>query len=106
MAFANLLAPAGIIQADDLHRQRVVEVRHRRVVEADVPVFADSDEARIDGGLGEQVAISTAFRVQIPRVTVDIMHGAERNTVGQPGLQPQTETRRVRRRHAGILVQM
>ena len=56
MAFANLLAPAGIIQADDLDGHRVGKVGHRGVVEGNVSVFADSDETDVDRGLGEQGA--------------------------------------------------
>src|SRR5665647_1927090 len=106
MAFANLLSPAGIVEMDNLDRQGVGEVRHRRVVEANVSVLADSDKAGVDGRLGEQGAIAAALSFHIRRVTVNIVHGAQRNAVGQPRLQPPPETRRMRHRHAGVLVQV
>jgi hypothetical protein len=75
MAFADLLAAAGIIEADDFDRYRVVEVRHGRVVETNVAVFADADEAGVDWGFGQQGAVAAAFRLQVRRVTVDVARG-------------------------------
>ncbi len=106
MAFANLLAPAGIIQADNLDGHRVGKVGHRRVVEGNVSVFADTDETHVDRSLGEEGAVAAALRLQIGGVAVHIMHSAERNAVRQPSLQPQPETRRVRGLDTGILIQM
>ena len=105
MSFANLLAPGGIIQADNLDGHRVGKVGRRRVVESNVSVYTDTNETRVDRGLGEEGAVAAAIRLEIGGVAVHIMHSAERNAIRQPCLQPQPE-RRVRGRHTGIFIQM
>ena len=98
--------PAGIVQSDNLDTQGIGEIRHRRIIEGNVPVLSDSDSTNVDWRLGEEVAVAAALGLQIRRVAVEVVHGAERHTIGKPGLQPQPETRRMRHSHASILVEM
>ena len=57
VALVDLLAPAGGVELDHLHVERVVEVGHRRVVEGQVAVLADAQAAQV-----ERVVLAAARR--------------------------------------------
>ena len=44
----SLLVAAHFVQGDNLYRGRIVEFRHRRVVESDMAVFTDAHEYNVD----------------------------------------------------------
>lgn len=51
-----LLVAAHFVQGDNLYRGRIVEFRHRRVVESDMAVFTDAHEYNVDWRLCQQPA--------------------------------------------------
>src|SRR4051812_25742322 len=47
-AIVHLLLPADLVEFDDLHEPRVVEVRHRGVVESEMAILPDPKADHID----------------------------------------------------------
>ncbi len=56
VALVDLLAPAGLVELDHLHVERVVEVGHRRIVEGEVAVLADAETAQVERVLSAEMS--------------------------------------------------
>ena len=56
VALPDLLAAAGVVQLDDLHRLRILEVGNGRVVERQVAVLPDPEAAHVQGWAASSVA--------------------------------------------------
>ncbi len=63
MSLACLLLAASLIERYELHRSRVAEIRYRRIVKRDVPVFAKADERHIDRSIKKEFGIARHFGV-------------------------------------------
>src|SRR5437867_222185 len=75
MPFVDLLLSAGNIQLHQFHRTRVLKIRDWWIVKREMPVFADSQAAKIDRLGAQQLAIAFALIERQKRVTGDIMEG-------------------------------
>lgn len=73
----HLLLAAGGIEIDHLHDQGIVEKGHVRVVEGEVPVFADSQEHDIGRHPFEQLGVTTALGLGIGGLRIHAVHRVE-----------------------------
>ena len=86
-----LLVAAHFVQRDNLYRGRIVEFRHRRVVESDMAVFTDAHEYNVDWRLCQQPGVAAAFGLNVGRVAVQIAYLAKGQTVEHAGAQKVAE---------------
>ena len=68
--FADLLAATDLVQRNDSVCRLRLEVR-RRVVERDVPVFADADAGKVDRALADRSLQPRAFSGRVGRIAAD-----------------------------------
>ncbi len=61
VSLVNLLGPARRVQGHHLHILRVVEIGHRRVVEGQVPVLADTQAAEVEGVVAQERRVPLAL---------------------------------------------
>ncbi len=91
VALPHLLAAARLVEGDDLHVERVVEVSDRGVVEGEVAVLADAEAAEVERRRGEERRVPGAFRAGISGVSFDVVEGAERHLLDEPLAEIPTE---------------
>lgn len=99
----HLLAPAGVVEPDDLHEHRVVEIRHGRVIERQVAVLADTEADEVDRRRRQQGRVARARDGgrQLGRQRVE---RADRDMVEQVGPQVAPETSRVVGLEADVVI--
>ena len=78
----TLLAAALFVEIDELDRLFVPEIRHMRIVEGDVPVFADAETHDVDGMFFQQFFIPLAERPDVAGAA-DIVHGFHPDAIEQ-----------------------
>ena len=86
----HLLAPAGVVELDDLHVGGIVEVGDRRVVEREVAVLTDPETAEVERMRPQQRCVPVALGVRVGRVAV-----------GSRGTRPGAAARRLARACSG-----
>ena len=104
-AFAYLLKPTRLIQCDD-NIGRVGFKVGRRIVESEVPVFADADECHVNRVLRDNLVKPFAFGLRIVGFTVEEMHCPRMHDIHKPLLQILAETGRMRLWNPDVFVQV
>ena len=61
MALAMLLLSAGVIELDDLHHFRVIQVCDGRIIKRNMPVLAHAEAAEINRLRRQQIGVAAAF---------------------------------------------
>ena len=61
----HLLLLAAVVELDDLHDERIVEVGDRRIVEREVTVLADAEAAHVDRMVDEQLRVARGLGVGV-----------------------------------------
>lgn len=82
------------VQRDDLDGRLVAEIRHMRIVERDVPVFADAHAYDVAGMRLKQRGVAAAFRLRVGGGRIDRVDRLERHAVKQPLAQEIAEALR------------
>ena len=102
-AVVHLLPPADRVERDDLDRQRVGEVGHRRIVEREVAVHPDAEAHDVERRLGEQGRVVADAGLRTP-LGLEQVDAAERHAVEERPPQPAPEALRRRLGETEILV--
>ena len=79
VSFADLLAPARVVELHDLDVEGIGEVGDGRVVERQVTVLADAEAAQVERVGTKQHGVAVALGVEVGRVAVDVVERGERH---------------------------
>ena len=105
VAFTDLLAATGLVERHHVDRVRGGEIGWR-VIEGEVPVFADADAGDVDAAGRQQGGVAATLLLRVGGGAVEQVDGTEREEVEEPLAQVAPEARRVLRREPEILVEV
>ena len=105
-AVVHLLIPAGLVELHHPHRRRILEVAQGRIDEGQVPVLADAQDGQARGVLLEKCRVARALGLQVGRLSVEAVEGADGHAVEEAVLDEAPEGRGMRGRHAHVLVEV
>lgn len=104
MPLLHLLHLAGVVELHELHPMRIVEPRHRRVIERDVPVLPDPQAAQIHRLHPQQPRVPLNLVQRLRAVPIEVVERPRMHQLLHPLPQVPPETRRVPRRNPQVLV--
>ena len=73
MPLAVLLLATDIVELHDFHHLRVIEIRHGRVIERDVAVFAHAKATEVDRLGGKQFGVALTFAERFQCIALELM---------------------------------
>ena len=71
-AFSRLLPPAGLVEVNDLHVQRIIKISLARIVERQMPIFPDAQQTKLRIGGAELFRIIAACLFRIRSQAIDV----------------------------------
>ena len=83
-SFRELLLPALLVEVDHLGVVRILEVGYRRIVEGQMPVLADAEQAELRIGGAKLRRILPRSQLRIGAVSVDLEEFAHLDFARQP----------------------
>ncbi|MPM47401.1 hypothetical protein SDC9_94111 [bioreactor metagenome] len=102
----HLLFTTASFQLYNFNQLRVLKVRHRRIIEGDVPVLSYAQQADIKRMRAQQCRVCTCRVRQVGSISIEQMHAFKGKTVEYRPAEKVAESRRMRGIHTNVLVHM
>lgn len=103
-AVVDLLLPADRVQRNGFHLYGVGKIRRPRVVEGDVPIFADSHADQVYGVLLQEFLVPGALSGKVGGVSIEVIDVFKRKFFKNPLPQKVPEALRRITRQASVFV--
>lgn len=87
----DLLLAAGLIESNNLDVKRIIEIRHRWIIESNMAVYADPEADQVDRRLGKASRVGLRRRGRI-RFGGNVMHSREGEMSEERFIKPMCET--------------